>query len=264
MTFPTPKHSVSLEKIDGKHVYVVQTPYSLVRLPGVTGFLSIIGGDKTNRILGWGIKESVSRYTKALMDRLEGFKERLVLVNEQWIKDVEKDAKKRPKKVLDEAGEVGTLIHTAIDAHITGAKVISIDSEAKRRIEPIVRSFIDWQRGRGVEFLSGDRKVASLTHGYGGSLDALARIGSKRILIDWKSSSGAYDSMALQLAAYDRALEETYGIKCDEAWIVRISKTEPFVVEEYKVRDLDRSFAAFIAAKQLCEYMSQPHLIRAG
>jgi hypothetical protein len=80
-----------------------------------------------------------------------------------------------------------------------------------------------------------------------GTLDALGAKDGKIILIDWKTSNGFYEEMALQCGGYVCCLEEMTGQTIDEGWIVRFDKRSPLF--EAKTVDIPKAKSAFIKAK---------------
>ncbi len=77
----------------------------------------------------------------------------------------------------------------------------------------------------------------SVEHEYQGTLDCVARLGRKLVLIDWKTSAGIYADMGLQLAAYAKAYEERTGQPIKTGIIVLVTKKRPhkLIVKEYKL-----------------------------
>jgi len=249
---PKPKYQVRLIEKDNKHFYqVTKKDGSQETYPGVTGILDIIGGDKTQRLMGWAKKEALNSVANSLKE----FQNSPVTVTQEWIDGVIKKARMRPKKILDTASNFGTRLHSAIDSIILGVKPV-IDED----ISPCLNEFMNWKANNRIEFVSGDTPVASIKHGYGGKLDAIGKIGKDIVLVDWKSARGAWDTMGLQVAGYSLALKEQYGIKASKLMIVRLIKELPYGVEESIVPDIKVSQEAFLAAKELSRLMKQEHI----
>lgn len=159
-------------------------------------------------------------------------------------------AKKRPDEVRDQAADLGTRAHTAIDALLQGERpVITPD------IEVPIEAFLTWRGTCGFELTKGERVVWSKQHGYAGTLDGLGIIRDKAgqqlayVVLDWKTSNGLYDEFKMQVAAYALALWERETIPVSRAIIVRFGKDKPdFEVHElsgYEIRD---AFEAFLGA----------------
>ena len=122
----------------------------------------------------------------------------------KWLRD----ARFRTPEGQLSAADLGTAVHDACEKYaITGIRP---------EVNPEVRPFLDrfdekvqiWQPKYEVT----EAAVYSLTHGYAGTLDAIATINGQRLLLDYKSSrksvdsdgkpSRPYPTVALQLAAY--------------------------------------------------------------
>lgn len=208
---------------------------------GVTGVLGIISKPA---LIPWATKTALSCAEAALTARIGG----KITLTASWIKEIMEEAKKKPDKVKDDAADLGTRAHAFFDAFIRGEKVDSVPEI----LVPAVTAFHNWIRESKIRVIQGDTKVFSLIHRYGGALDAIG-MGDEGefVLLDWKTSSGCYPEMALQVAAYSQAFKETYGIEVSRAIIVRFSKVPPVEFETKEVVDIKKSFNAFISAKEL-------------
>lgn len=80
-------------------------------------------------------------------------------------------------------------------------------------------------------------KVWSEQYQYQGTLDCVAKIGKKLVVVDWKTSKSIYPDMGLQLAAYAKAYEERYGKKINTGLIVLVTKERPhrLITKEFKL-----------------------------
>jgi hypothetical protein len=81
------------------------------------------------------------------------------------------------------------------------------------RLDGHVRCWRDWQAAEAVTFIGVEMPVASVKHGYAGTLDALAespRWPAGTWIVDYKQSASRRDR--IQLAAYAVAVEESHGI----------------------------------------------------
>jgi len=250
----TPKYRVDLV-VEGKaHLYDVTAENVTVRYPGVTGFLSVINKPA---LVPWAKKEALSSVESALLKRLDGKDITKIILNKPWIETVIKEAKKRPDQIKNQAADLGTQAHAFIDLIIHGKEPDSVPEA----IEGPVQSFRDWWMKSGIELVAGDTKVASIEHGYGGSLDALGRRNGKLIILDWKTSSGIWTEYALQVAAYAQAFRETFALPVEEAIIVRFGKKPPIDFEAKELFDINHSLQAFLAAKSLKESLDKPHFM---
>ena len=252
MFLPDPKYQVTLEESEeGKHFYRVEDRDGNVTvLPGVTGFLDIIGGDKTHRLMAWATSQGVEKYSQRLRDDIG----KNVLIDDKWIKAVEKDARKKPKKTKDDAADVGTRLHAAIDNYAKTNELVT-----DKDVAPMLAAFVAWAKSVKAKFVVGDTKVANLYDMYAGSLDAILKIDGLYYLVDYKPK--LYESQAFQVAAYAQALKETYGVKVDGGMIIKIERTHPYKITAGVVVDMEEAFIGFLAAKALFDAMKKRHLI---
>lgn len=128
-----------------------------------------------------------------------------------------------------------------------------IEADAKKHLTQFYRFMEDYK----PEFVMQEVTVASLTHGYAGTLDAVVEMDGATRIMDIKTG-GAYPTTALQLAAYRHAeyvakADGTLREACELAGI-----THGFVLElkpqSYKVHHYrcgEDEFAAFCAALRL-------------
>jgi ATP-dependent exoDNAse (exonuclease V) beta subunit len=244
-----PKFSVELIVEKRKHFYKANSDL----LPGVTGFLQIINKPG---ISIWSKREALASVERALMTHIREPKTEIILT-EAWIKEILTEAQARPEKIKDDAADLGTLVHKYIDQVIQGKMPTDLTPE----MEPAVTAFIEWWKNSKIELVMGDTKVASLIHGYGGSLDALGRQNGQYVILDWKTSNGIYDEYALQVSAYWQAFTETYGESCARGYIVRFGKKLPVTFEVREIANMEESFKAFLAAKNLTHSMGMKHFL---
>lgn len=161
-------------------------------------------------------------------------------------------ASKQPDKVKEEAADIGSQVHAAIESIIKGE-----EPSVPETIKNPVAEFRTWFAGTKTKIVAQELAVGSVKHQFGGRLDALGLrfIGGKwRFgIADWKTSSGIYEEMALQVAGgYAIALEEQYpGLKIEWCDIVRFAKVEPYGSEAKPVINMNVARRAFLGALDL-------------
>lgn len=239
--------------VEGKsHFYDVTEKGVTERFPGVTGVLGVINKPA---LVPWAKKEALNSVEGALLKRLGDKGIAKILLDREWIRTILQEASKRPQQVKEDAADLGTQAHAAIDLIVRGQEPPEIPDLIKAPVD----AFRQWWKYSGIEIVLGDTKVASRQYRYGGSLDALGRRGGRYVILDWKTSSGLYSEYALQVAAYAQAFYETFGEPCTDAIVVRFGKKLPIEFEKKTVADLRLSLRAFLAAKELKELLEQPH-----
>jgi hypothetical protein len=102
-----------------------------------------------------------------------------------------------PWEKRDEAAVRGTDVHAIAEEIIHGREV-----DVPEHLLAHVEGYTRWVDEFSVEPILTERQVASRTHWYAGTFDAIVRIGDTTWLLDWKTSKGVYGSTALQCAAY--------------------------------------------------------------
>lgn len=245
----------------GRQYEISQPGQPTILLPSVTTILNVISKPALYQwYANQALENAKAAFIKALpySDELEDYEE----VVRNWpgyVERVIEEARHHPTQVRDNAADFGTRAHMAIDEMVkTGNLYYTDDDHKKGWRDPLDRTldaFQAWQASANVQVELAEHMVYSLTHGYAGSMDALGWRDQTVIALDWKTSSGTYPEMAMQVAAYAKAYEEREQRTVNEAWVIRFSKTPPKEgesgFEAKQVRDINASFAAFMAAKGL-------------
>ena len=134
------------------------------------------------------------------------------------------EARKAFDRTSRAARGTGTDAHGWIKDHIAGRKPdLPTDPSALHA----VTAFRAWEKAFDVHWLASELIVVSLTHGYAGTLDGVAVVRNKVVLLDLKTSGGVYDEYFTQLQAYADALAEMATVQTpaiEEQAIVWIPK----------------------------------------
>jgi len=94
----------------GGHFYIING----VKYPSVTSILGMIGGDKTQALMGWAKKISV----QYISDELKEMLGKDITIDEAFVDSISKIGMQRPKFELNKAADFGTRAHDAIDNYI--------------------------------------------------------------------------------------------------------------------------------------------------
>jgi len=158
---------------------------------------------------------------------------------------------KASQKQLTAAGDIGSATHKMIEWSLR--QQLFADAGP----EPVIPDqslwgYMAWQdfaRSVSLKPLLTERTVYSLTHGYAGTLDLLARVNGVVTTIELKTSKAIYPEAFLQACAYKVAMEEM-GYAPQAALIVRLPKllTDP-AFEVVTVPPVAELFATFVALK---------------
>jgi hypothetical protein len=155
---------------------------------------------------------------------------------------------------------IGSQMHDIIDGLLQGNQEIVVPDQ----LEPAVRGFLRWRQAHADwEYI--DSEVAVFTQDFAGTVDALFYDDTPGNrcwrIVDWKTSSGIYDSALMQVAAYCYALEDMIK-HCEEpvsiprmtspgrllgeaveGMIVRFDNAYPLDEDNKKIRTLPKVFS---------------------
>lgn len=139
-------------------------------------------------------------------------------------------------KSRDDAANAGTLAHDLIEADILGvdpklpsAAELGMSTEdytiALDRAARAFAAFREWRRAVALDVVWTELPLVSAAHRFGGTIDAVARIGGATAIFDWKSSGRIYSDYIVQVAAY-RALwdEHNAADPIQSIHLVRVGK----------------------------------------
>ncbi|GAA0897890.1 hypothetical protein [Pseudonocardia zijingensis] len=171
----------------------------------------------------------------------------------QWLR-------RAAERKRDEAADLGSAVHDAVEAHVLGAPA-PLPTDEQRPFLDAFHRFCDEHQ---PEFHAAEMVVGNPDDGWAGKLDVclqLPRLGPAILLGDWKTGRKVYDEAALQLSAYRRA---TVG------WLKDGTQVEPLTTEAavvvhirpdvhektggYRLYQADTSddvYASFLAARDV-------------
>jgi CRISPR/Cas system-associated exonuclease Cas4 (RecB family) len=179
------------------------------------------------------------------------------VTRDYWLKEVQagrtdfekihKESWNASKKVSKDAADIGKNVHEYAECFFKKQELPVLHTDqAKRGVE----AFHKWLNAHKVEVLASERMVFSKQHYYAGTCDFVAKVDGVLAVGDIKTSSGIYNEMRLQTAAYQHALQEEKNMKFEVRWIVRFDKkTGEFEAKPFYEFDLD--FQGFQAALTL-------------
>ena len=134
------------------------------------------------------------------------------------------------RETRDKAADAGTLAHKMLEADIRKKEFIEnagFDKLVWAQAKHAFGAYLEWKMSSSVTAIRTEVPLTSKVHNFGGTLDAI-RVGESRRLTDWKTSSGVYTEMLLQVAGgYSLLWEENYPDEpLDGIEILRFSKPE--------------------------------------
>ena len=154
----------------------------------------------------------------------------------QW--EGEKDTQfwKSAKQIGQDAADIGTLVHSWIEAHING-KEISMESLPPQG-QAAVRGFLEWENSNKVKYLETEKTLYHCAMDYAGTCDCIAEVNGQLTMIDWKSSKGLYPNYVIQNWLYCIASEATDGSRLfGQAIIGRFGKDGSWEAPIFKRND---------------------------
>lgn len=178
-----------------------------VGVPSVTHFTGVV--DKSRPLMIW--QERLTR--EGLLERWR--KSGGVLTEKDILECV---AIHRVKK--EQAATSGTAAHAWAEDF---AKGLNPEMPTDEKVANAVMAFLKWIDEEKFKITMPEKHLYSKKYKFAGIADAIAKRKGKLALIDYKTSSGVYDEMYFQTAAYQQMLIEM-GIKIVERWIVRFDK----------------------------------------
>lgn len=155
----------------------------------------------------------------------------------------------------EQAATTGTLVHAWVEDYIAGENPPIPEDE---QVSNGVLAFLKWVRENDVKFLASEQKVYSKKYKYVGTMDCIFTMHGKNDVIhpgDFKTSSGVYGEMLMQVSAYQNAHTEEFGTKFDDMYILRFDKeTGEFEAKCYPKEEHALRFDGFLACLKLKEF----------
>lgn len=142
-----------------------------------------------------------------------------------------KEAKAADRTRMQEAADVGTILHSLAEMRSRGqieqadkllARAQTVDKWPL--IESCYSKYLDWEKQNLGEFVESEALVASPAYAYCGKFDLLSRRDGKLVLSDYKTSSAIYTEQKIQLAAYKLAIKAWLGLDVAAIEILRFGK----------------------------------------
>jgi hypothetical protein len=161
----------------------------------------------------------------------------------------------------DNAANAGTVGHELMDAHINQRPLpspadLNVEQEVWDKGNAAFGSFKSWAEQSKLEITHTEMPLLSETYKFGGTFDALGRLGGSEqvYLLDWKTGNRIYPSFLMQIAAYKQLVEENGIAKIGGFHLCRFSKEEGDFSHHY-FPDLDKAWEAFKLRRQLYDLM---------
>lgn len=222
-------------------------------LPSVTHILS--AGVNKPALIPWAARlerETVTEAAAALYEDL--VKSRQAYPRSWYLTELHArlGQVKAHQRALEQGGDLGSEIHKIVEWTIRTA--IGAEAGPRPVVQPAallgLAAFESWAASVRLKPLLTERTVFSLTHGYAGTMDLLARVEGVVTVCELKSSKAVYPENFLQACAYRVAMEEM-GYAPQASLIIRLPKTATDAFEVRPVPPAAELFPVFLAAKQM-------------
>lgn len=146
-------------------------------------------------------------------------------LDEVQIQRLVRESKVAHRNRKDAAADMGTYVHDWIEKYVTGDQPTPPQNA---QLAKAVRAFVKWYESTSIEPLASEQKLCSPTLKLAGTVDFIGKIDGKLTIVDWKTGSGIYPEMFLQMGAYVLMYEEEFGEKVEQVGVVNCSVKAPF------------------------------------
>lgn len=175
----------------------------------------------------------------------------------KWIGDV---GNEKAQEKLESAGDRGTKIHNACEQLLKGQSVNLWQEFPSYTDKKCIIAFINWANEFKPEIR--DHKFIEFTlaseYGYAGTMDLFCYIDGEPWIVDFKTSSGVYDSFKLQLVAYRQAFYEMTGIMAKMGILHLNFRTKLgwTFIDEMKIGGKDVEFEDFLKVMDMYKMLN--------
>jgi len=172
------------------------------KVPSPTGIIGQL--DKSGALTWWAAECTVEYIRQNLPDSLT--KEELFSLLES--------AKRNFRKVSQDALDVGSAVHHAIEYYLkTGKEPVITDD----RVLAGFIAFLEWKDQHKLKPIKVEYTIYDSEGLYGGTLDLLCQLDGKVYIVDFKTSkqprgNKPYEEWTYQLSAYSRCVEGVEGM----------------------------------------------------
>ena len=227
---PDPERRRWHYKIDGQRYQRVSTILNVINKPKLTDWAVGVANDSVRSVLL--NEDTVSGLADVVATRGEDG------LYEGWVDRLLDSAGRAADEKRGETAERGTHIHEDIQ------QSIDLDLPA---MSPEGAQALEYLKAEGIGVMHTELTVWHPEWGIAGTIDALGMRAGQVVIWDWKTGSGPWPEMALQLAAY-AAILGYHGHDVSSASIVKL---RPDGYSVHQVADLDEARSLFEAAMEL-------------
>jgi hypothetical protein len=146
----------------------------------------------------------------------------------EWLKKVGEDA----DAIRDEAGRKGSAVHEMTERYDNGEEVSLLNENGyigcKLAEWAMFEKYVEFRTSFKTAVIHNELNLVSDTYRMGGTLDRVMTVDGQLLLVDIKTSNAVHPHYWLQLAAYERMLQEKTGMKVDGVailWLAAKTRT---------------------------------------
>lgn len=195
-----------------KHIYTMNGE----KLKGVTTALQILAKPA---LITWAAKMAA--------DYIEQTLEAGIAYDEVQIKEFAKAAQWAHRAKKDTAADTGTMIHQWIQDYVEGKDPKMPVNEG---MQQAIKNFVEWWTKQDVKVLKAEQKLCSRKLKLAGTADLVCELNGKLTVLDWKTGSGIYPEMLLQMGAYAMMYQEEFKVPVRQLGVVNCSVKSGFKV----------------------------------
>lgn len=186
---------VTLDFDPRKHAYTVNGE----KVPSVT---SIVGVLDKPALIWWAVNCTVDFLAETLQPN--------ITYTSAQLKAILDDSKKARFRKSKEALNIGSDAHDWLERYVK-SKVLNYQPPELPTYPPVlnaVQSYLDWERGQDIKYLSSERVIYGRAANYCGTCDLTLDWNGRFTVADFKTSKDIYPEYWLQVAAYANAITE--------------------------------------------------------
>lgn len=226
-------------------------------LPSVTTVLSVIAKPA---LIKWAENTARSATIEGAADLYMDLRRTPEMSRAAYVTTLQSRLSKQrqTERELSRAAEIGSQTHALIEWTLRQrlGQIVGPRPATTPPAEWAFMAYEDWASSVNLEPLFIEQTLWSLTHGYAGTMDLLAKVNGRTTLIDFKTSKGIYAEYDLQNVAYQVALAEMgHDLPEGGGLIVRLPKTEiDPAFEVHPCASIEDSLPVFLSALRLWQW----------
>lgn len=185
-------------------------------------------------------------------------------VNSEWFKWWVKSTGSYDEceRIGKESAAFGTGVHKIVETYLLEQSLTEITTERQQFCGNLMVQWIKQAKAKVIQ-LGGKPAVecdlVSEKYKLKGHPDAVVTFNETGVpwLLDWKTSKSMKPDYKLQLAAYAMMIEEMYGLKVDDAAIIR-TPNDPNIMPQFEAIEVhqlkEKYLPVFLSALDVCQF----------